>query len=142
VKKLTIAFVGVLAGGLGTSLLPLPAEAGGLVRVYNETSQTIHPWYKCPAPACPTTGWTFFGAIGGPGEFEWDFSSFPGDWAFTYTLDGQPAPVDPVQGDQKTLFTVDSITNNVIQIGNKIRSVDLNAPNENGKSAKWRLDRA
>ena len=40
----------------------------------------------------------------------------------------------PVNGARKALFTVDPGINNVIQIGNKIRALDLNAPGENGKS--------
>ena len=103
--------------------------------VFNEASQTIHPWFKCPAPACNADGsWTFYGSIDADSQFEWNFSASPGDFAFTYTLDGEPAPTDPVNGDSKALFTVDPGTNNVIQIGNKIRALDLNAPGENGES--------
>ena len=40
----------------------------------------------------------------------------------------------PVNGARKALFTVDPGINNVIQIGNKIRALDPNAPGENGKS--------
>jgi len=40
----------------------------------------------------------------------------------------------PVNGARKALFTVDPGINNVIQIGNKIGALDLNAPGENGKS--------
>ena len=113
------------------------------VLVYNEASETIHPWFKCPAPACNADGsWTFYGTITADSQFQWDFSASPGDFAFTYTLDGEPAPTDPVNGARKhpvngarkALFTVDPGTNNVIQIGNKIRALDLNAPGENGKS--------
>ena len=115
--------------------LPAAANAAGNVLVYNEASETIHPWFKCPAPACNADGsWTFYGTITADSQFQWDFSASPGDFAFTYTLDGEPAPTDPVNGARKALFTVDPGTNNVIQIGNKIRALDLNAPGENGKS--------
>ena len=42
----------------------------------------------------------------------------------------------PVNGARKALFTVDPGINNVIQIGNKIRAWDLNAPDEDGKSGQ------
>ena len=138
--KSTLATMAVVAGAVAVSL-PAAANAAGNVLVYNEASETIHPWFKCPAPACNADGsWTFYGTITADSQFQWDFSAFPGDFAFTYTLDGEPAPTDPVNGARKdhgarkALFTVDPGTNNVIQIGNKIRALDLNAPGENGKS--------
>ena len=115
------------------------APTAGSVVVFNQSSQVIHPWFKCPASACNADGsWTFYGGISANSSFEWDFGQTGtlGDFAFTYTLDGDPPPVDPVQGDRKVLFTVDAYTNTMIQIGNKIRALDLNAPGENGKSAK------
>ena len=143
--KSTLATMAV-AGAVAVSL-PAAANAAGNVLVYNEASETIHPWFKCPAPACNADGsWSFYGTIAADSQFQWDFSAFPGDFAFTYTLDGEPAPTDPVNGARngarkhpvngarKALFTVDPGTNNVIQIGNKIRALDLNAPGENGKS--------
>ena len=132
----------VVAGAVAVSL-PAAANAAGNVLVYNEASETIHPWFKCPAPACNADGsWSFYGSITADSQFQWDFSASPGDFAFTYTLDGEPAPTDRVKGARKdrvnsarkALFTVDPATNNVIQIGNKIRALDLNAPGENGKS--------
>jgi len=140
--KSTLATLAVVAGAVAVSL-PAAANAAGNVLVYNEASETIHPWFKCPAPACNADGsWTFYGTITADSQFQWDFSASPGDFAFTYTLDGEPAPTDPVNGARKhpvngarkALFTVDPGTNNVIQIGNKIRALDLNAPGENGKS--------
>ena len=138
--KSTLATMAVVAGAVAVSL-PAAANAAGNVLVYNEASQTIHPWFKCPAPACNADGsWSFYGSITADSQFQWDFSAFPGDFAFTYTLDGEPAPTDPVNGARKdhgarkALFTVDPGTNNVIQIGNKIRALDLNAPGENGES--------
>ena len=140
--KSTLATRAVVAGAVAVSL-PAAANAAGNVLVYNEASETIHPWFKCPAPACNADGsWTFYGTITADSQFQWDFSASPGDFAFTYTLDGEPVPTDrvkgarkdPVNGARKALFTVDPGTNNVIQIGNKIRALDLNAPGENGKS--------
>jgi hypothetical protein len=138
--KSTLATMAVVAGAVAVSL-PAAANAAGNVLVYNEASETIHPWFKCPAPACNADGsWSFYGTIAADSQFQWDFSAFPGDFAFTYTLDGEPAPTDPVNGARKdhgarkALFTVDPGTNNVIQIGNKIRALDLNAPGENGES--------
>ena len=138
--KSTLATMAVVAGAVAVSL-PAAANAAGNVLVYNEASETIHPWFKCPAPACNADGsWSFYGTITADSQFQWDFSAFPGDFAFTYTLDGEPAPTDPVygarkdHGARKALFTVDPGTNNVIQIGNKIRALDLNAPGENGES--------
>jgi hypothetical protein len=140
--KSTLATMAVVAGAVAVSL-PAAANAAGNVLVYNEASETIHPWFKCPAPACNADGsWSFYGTIDADSQFQWDFSASPGDFAFTYTLDGEPAPTDPVNGARKhpvngarkALFTVDPGTNNVIQIGNKIRALDLNAPGENGKS--------
>ena len=137
--KSTLATMAVIAGAVAVSL-PAAANAAGNVLVYNEASETIHPWFKCPAPACNADGsWTFYGSITADSQFQWDFSAFPGDFAFTYTLDGEPAPNESLrrhrrQNDRKALFTVDPGTNNVIQIGNKIRALDLNAPGENGKS--------
>jgi hypothetical protein len=137
--KSTLATMAVVAGAVAVSL-PAAANAAGNVLVYNEASETIHPWFKCPAPACNADGsWSFYGSITADSQFQWDFSAFPGDFAFTYTLDGEPAPTDPVNGARKdhgarkALFTVDPGTNNVIQIGNKIRALDLNAPGENGE---------
>ena len=138
--KSTLATMAVVAGAVAVSL-PAAANAAGNVLVYNQASETIHPWFKCPAPACNADGsWSFYGTITADSQFQWDFSAFPGDFAFTYTLDGEPAPTDPVNGARKdhgarkALFTVDPGTNNVIQIGNKIRALDLNAPGENGES--------
>ena len=126
----------VVAGAVAVSL-PAAANAAGNVLVYNEASETIHPWFKCPAPACNADGsWTFYGSITADSQFQWDFSTSPGEFAFTYTLDGEPAPTHRVKGARKALFIVDPGTNNVIQIGNKIRDLDLNAPDENGKSGQ------
>ena len=142
--KSTLATMAVVAGAVAVSL-PAAANAAGNVLVYNEASETIHPWFKCPAPACNADGsWTFYGTITADSQFQWDFSASPGDFAFTYTLDGEPAPTDPVNGARKhpvngarkALFTVDPGINNVIQIGNKIRALDLNAPDEDGKSGQ------
>ena len=48
--KSTLATMAVVAGAVAVSL-PAAANAAGNVLVYNEASQTIHPWFKCPAPA-------------------------------------------------------------------------------------------
>jgi hypothetical protein len=139
-RKPIVAFLSTLSvtGILFTSWsVHAQAPTAGIVTVSNQSELPIHPWFKCPAPACNADGsWTFYGGIGPGGSFSWDFSSVPGDFAFTYTVGGDPAPTDPVQGDRKALFSVDVTTNTVVQIGNKIRAIDLNAPGENGKSAR------
>src|SRR5215831_1607274 len=99
--KSTLATMAVVAGAVAVSL-PAAANAAGNVLVYNEASETIHPWFKCPAPACNADGsWTFYGTITADSQFQWDFSASPGDFAFTYTLDGEPAPTDRVKGARK-----------------------------------------
>jgi len=139
--RLFAGFTLAAAAIAGTLVWAVPAHAqsptAGAVIVFNQSGQPIHPWFKCPAPACNADGsWTFYGGIGPYSSFGWDFSAFPGDFAFTYTLDGDPPPADSVKGDRKAIFSVDPTTNIVIQIGNKVRAFDLNAPDENGKSAK------
>ena len=134
-KKVTVARVAAFAlVFLGTFLLPLKAQAGGKVRVYNELQQVIHPWFKCPASAvavpssgCSTTGWNYFGVIDADGEFEWGFSAYPGHYSFTYTLDLTP-PKDRVEGDIKASFYLDSSTNVVIQIGKRLKAFELEGP--------------
>ena len=114
------------------------AFAGGKIRVYNETDQVIHPWFKnsCWSIVPPTSDWVFFGGIAPRDEFEWDFTSFSTcaspEIQFTYTTDFTP-PQDPVKGNLRVLFMWAPDTNYVLQVGEKIRALEMEAPGQDGR---------
>ena len=81
------------------SLAALDAAATDVTLV-NQMGDTIHPWYRSNCwnlslvTPDPTTGWVFFGGVGGHGQFTW--TAFEGllqpgckkpKVEFTFTLD-------------------------------------------------------
>lgn len=112
--------------------LTAQAHAAGNVFVFNEAAVNIHPYFKCPG----SSTWSDFGTVGAGGFFGWGPGIGPcglGDYSFTYTIDGQPAPTDPVKGVLKTIFTLDANSNIVIQVGANLRALQVQGPGENGR---------
>jgi hypothetical protein len=136
-KKAAIAVLAALA------LVSFQAQAGGNVRLVNETDALIHPWFKsnCWGFAVgPQPSWVFFGGVAARSQFEWGFSD-PGltDPAcphpkieFTYTTDLTPPP-DRVKGDVKAKFKFSADKNVVIQVGGKLKAFRLGDDNENDR---------
>jgi hypothetical protein len=111
------------------------AQAGGNVRLVDETDVPIHPWFKSNCwgfNVGPQTGWVFFGTVGARSQFEWGFAD-PGltdpncpnpRIEFTYTLDLTPPP-DKVRGDVRAKFKFAPDKNVVIQVGGRLKAFPL-----------------
>ena len=134
IKKTVMAVFATLV------LASLQAQAGGNVRLINETDAAIHPWFKSNCwgfNVGPQTGWVFFGGVSPRGQFEWGFSD-PGltDPAcahpriqFTFTSDLTPPP-DHVKRDLRAKFKFATDKNVVIQVGGKLNAFRLGEDNE------------
>ena len=130
---IVLLFVALVAG---------QAFAGGAVTVRNESDQGIHPWFKSNCwvdwIGAPKDTWVYFGGIGPRGQFPWDFKELVAcdgaEVQFTYTLDGDPnPPQDPVKGTLRTVFLWAPDTNFALQIGEKVRALELQAPDGKGR---------